>query len=132
MQEDPLKNYTRIEKKQEQITIKKQPWKDTVIIVSDSPASQNLMATETVKRGFTVAIPKNYKNTETYKVNKIKPFAIIGVDNKSKKLGVPFTPQQKNHSFNPGGVSTEELAKSFVDDGNWPVLTTFGLLYGAD
>jgi hypothetical protein len=26
-------------------------------------------------------------------------------------------------------VSTEELGKAFVDKGNWPVLTTFGLLY---
>ncbi len=30
----------------------------------------------------------------------------------------------------PGGISTEELARSFVDKGNWPVLTAFGLFYG--
>jgi tetratricopeptide (TPR) repeat protein len=31
----------------------------------------------------------------------------------------------------PGGISTEELAKSFVDKGNWPVMTSFGLFYQA-
>lgn len=31
----------------------------------------------------------------------------------------------------PGGVSTEELARSFVDKGNWPVLTSFSLFYTA-
>ena len=29
----------------------------------------------------------------------------------------------------PGGVTTEVLAKVFVDKGNWPVMTTFGLFY---
>jgi tetratricopeptide (TPR) repeat protein len=32
---------------------------------------------------------------------------------------------------NPGGISTKELARSFVDKGNWPVLTSFGLFYGS-
>ena len=31
----------------------------------------------------------------------------------------------------PGGISTEELARSFVDKGNWPVMTSFGLFYEA-
>ena len=31
----------------------------------------------------------------------------------------------------PGGVSTEDLARSFVDKGNWPVLTSFSLFYMA-
>ena len=29
----------------------------------------------------------------------------------------------------PGGVSTEEIARAYVDKGNWPVLTSFGLVY---
>jgi hypothetical protein len=29
----------------------------------------------------------------------------------------------------PGGISTEELARSFVDKGNWPVMTSFSLFY---
>ena len=29
----------------------------------------------------------------------------------------------------PGGISTKELAKAFVDRGNWPVRSCFGLLY---
>lgn len=41
--------------------------------------------------------------------------------------GKRFTPTYPKDS--PGGISTEELAKSFVDKGNWPVLTFFGLLY---
>lgn len=31
----------------------------------------------------------------------------------------------------PGGISTEELARSFVDKGNWPVMTSFSLFYEA-
>lgn len=31
----------------------------------------------------------------------------------------------------PGGVSTKELARSFVDDGDWPVVTAFTLSYPA-
>ena len=41
--------------------------------------------------------------------------------------GERFTPTYPKGS--PGGISTEELARSFVDKGNWPVLTFFGLLY---
>jgi len=41
--------------------------------------------------------------------------------------GKPFIPTYPKGS--PGGISTEELARSFVDKGNWPVLTSFGLLY---
>jgi len=29
----------------------------------------------------------------------------------------------------PGGISTEEIAKAFVDKGNWPVMTFFSLFY---
>jgi len=29
----------------------------------------------------------------------------------------------------PGGISTEELARAFVDKGNWPVMTSFSLFY---
>ncbi|MDI7258596.1 MAG: tetratricopeptide repeat protein [Thermodesulfobacteriota bacterium] len=43
--------------------------------------------------------------------------------------GKPFIPIYPKGS--PGGISTEELAKSFVDKGNWPVLTSFSLLYMA-
>ena len=42
------------------------------------------------------------------------------------KLYIPNYPKG-----GPGGISTEELAKSFVDKGNWPVLTCFGLFYEA-
>jgi hypothetical protein len=31
----------------------------------------------------------------------------------------------------PGGVSTREFAQAFVDRGEWPVLTVFGLAYAA-
>lgn len=41
--------------------------------------------------------------------------------------GKPFTPTYPKGA--PGGISTEELAKSFVDKGNWPVMTSFGLFY---
>lgn len=41
--------------------------------------------------------------------------------------GKPFTPPYSKGA--PGGISTEELARAFVDKGNWPVRTTFGLLY---
>lgn len=37
--------------------------------------------------------------------------------------------QVSRHSPAPGGVSSEELARSFVDRGNWPVMTTFVLFY---
>jgi len=42
---------------------------------------------------------------------------------KSKPVQVP------RYSPAPGGVSTEELARSFVDKGNWPVITAFSLSY---
>ena len=41
--------------------------------------------------------------------------------------GKPFVPTYPKGA--PGGISTEELAKSFVDKGNWPVLTSFSLFY---
>jgi tetratricopeptide (TPR) repeat protein len=43
--------------------------------------------------------------------------------------GKPFTHTYPKGA--PGGVSTEEIAKSFVDKGNWPVLTSFSLFYNA-
>jgi len=41
--------------------------------------------------------------------------------------GKPFAPISPKAL--PGGVSTEELARSFVDKGNWPVMTSFSLFY---
>ena len=43
--------------------------------------------------------------------------------------GKSFTPTYPKTT--PGGISTEELARSFVDKGNWPVMTSFGLFYQA-
>lgn len=43
--------------------------------------------------------------------------------------GKPFVPTFGKGA--PGGISTKELAESFVDKGNWPVITSFGLLYKA-
>ena len=43
--------------------------------------------------------------------------------------GTSFTPTYPKTA--PGGVSTDELARSFVDKGNWPVMTSFGLFYQA-
>jgi tetratricopeptide (TPR) repeat protein len=42
--------------------------------------------------------------------------------------GKPFVPGHRKGDL--GGISTEELARAFVDKGNWPVMTAFGLLYG--
>jgi tetratricopeptide (TPR) repeat protein len=41
--------------------------------------------------------------------------------------GMPYIPNYPKGG--PGGISTEELARSFVDKGNWPILTCFGLFY---
>jgi tetratricopeptide (TPR) repeat protein len=41
----------------------------------------------------------------------------------------PNPPQMHTPTARPGGVSTEEFARAFVDKGNWPVMTSFGLLY---
>jgi len=51
---------------------------------------------------------------------------IIGKPFDDWTWGKAFTPVPKGV---PGGVSTKEIAKAFVDKGNWPVLTTFGLFY---
>ncbi|MCR4321532.1 MAG: tetratricopeptide repeat protein [Candidatus Brocadiaceae bacterium] len=51
-----------------------------------------------------------------------------GIVNQNWNWGKQFTPTYSK-GLPPGGVSTEEIAKAFVDKGNWPVLTTFSLFY---
>lgn len=58
-----------------------------------------------------------------------------GRDPRPPIIGKPFDDWTWGKAFTPmpkgalGGVSTKEIAKAFVDKGNWPVLTAFSLLY---
>jgi len=51
-----------------------------------------------------------------------------GVPAQNWNWGRQFVPQVQ--AGGPGGISTKELARVYVDRGNWPVITTFTLLYG--
>jgi len=55
------------------------------------------------------------------------PFAVLPKKFDQWGWGKPFIPTSP--AIMPGGISTEELARTFVDKGNWPVLTAFGLFY---
>jgi hypothetical protein len=57
----------------------------------------------------------------------VAPMSIQPAVKQNWDWGKQYSPSYPKDS--PGGISTEELASSFVDKGNWPVLTSFGLLY---
>jgi hypothetical protein len=62
------------------------------------------------------------KSWEVAKITKMSP-----IIKQNWKWGKPFT--SSFPKMRPGGISTKEIAKAFVDKGNWPVMTYFSLFY---
>jgi len=80
--------------------------------------------------GGVVAVPQFEEDTSLE--NSLSP--LVEVIQKNQELAyhhkgqiIDHTPRRRE--FIPGGISTEELARVFVDKTNWPVKTFFGLLY---
>lgn len=80
--------------------------------------------------GGVVAVPQFEKDTSSE--NSLSP--LVEAMQKNQELAYHHKGQIIDHTprhreFIPGGISTEELARVFVDKTNWPVKTFFGLLY---
>lgn len=79
MRQSALEDYSRFETNDTSMRIISKPWNEAIVVFSNSPASQNIMASESVKRGLAVAIPRTLTNNEIKEIENTKPFAIVDV-----------------------------------------------------
>ncbi|HAV42562.1 TPA: hypothetical protein DCX15_00895 [bacterium] len=125
----------------------------TALIVSQDPFRTNLLQSELNKYGFQARVvpPTNdpqrvARDTGADVILGVKSEKYYDPTDIARKTPPPFPPPDRGGAAvpswdwgtpfiptypkgGPGGISTEELAQSFVDKGNWPVMTNFTLLY---
>jgi len=123
----------------------------SALIVSEDPFRGQLLQAELLKYGIlSRQVPLSEAMTRAFKADiilGIKGGSLLGDENRRRLVppppgGSPPPPPPSSWDWgkrfipsypkgSPGGITTEELARTFVDEGYWPVKTSFSLFYPA-